>query len=37
MSAHKRIISGLAGFAWLIVGGTAFGQTASPAMLAEGA
>ncbi len=37
MIAHKRIISGLAGFVWLIVGSAAFGQTASPEMLAEGA
>ena len=37
MIAHKRIISGLAGFVWLIIGGAAFGQTANPDMLAEGA
>jgi len=37
MMAYKRIISGLAGIVWLIVGGAAFGQTASPSMLAEGA
>ena len=37
MIAHKRIISGLAGFVWLNIGGAAFGQTANPDMLAEGA
>ena len=37
MIVHKRIISGLAGVVWLIVGGVAFGQTASTEMLAEGA
>ena len=37
MISHIRIISGLAGFVWLIAGGLALGQSASPDMLAEGA
>ncbi len=37
MDAHRWVISGLAGFVWLIVYSAAFGQTASSGMLTEGA
>ncbi len=37
MMAQRWIMSSLAGAAWLIAGGAALGQTASPDMLAEGA